>query len=187
MNYKYIIAILLLNISVNCFTQIIDTVSVGESGKNYWVAGFPSSTYEWQVEGCEINYGNNTNAINVTWGNVGGIYTLKVVEYTDAGCYGDTIKAQVYVNDIIEVPEVISPNNDGKNDKFYVKSLYTEQFNIEIFNRFGTLIFQSTDLNFTWEGKYHNNDCMEDVYYYIIQYANAQGLQTKKGYFYLKR
>lgn len=69
----------------------------------------------------------------------------------------------------IMVPNVFTPNGDGKNDYFTVKDLpensCTEQFkSVEIVNRWGKVVFTSTDPKFRWSGA----DSPVGTYYYLI-------------------
>ena len=69
----------------------------------------------------------------------------------------------------IKIPNVFTPNNDGMNDYFAVKDLpentCDEQFKrIDITNRWGALIFTSTDLKFRWYG----TDSAVGTYYYLL-------------------
>jgi gliding motility-associated-like protein len=52
----------------------------------------------------------------------------------------------------IFVPTSFSPNEDGINDIFAAKGRYFVQFNLEIYDRWGNVIFESQDLNTGWNG-----------------------------------
>jgi gliding motility-associated-like protein len=52
----------------------------------------------------------------------------------------------------IFVPTAFSPNEDGINDIFTAKGRYFVQFNLEIYDRWGNVIFESQDLNTGWNG-----------------------------------
>lgn len=68
---------------------------------------------------------------------------------------------------------VFTPNNDGKNDTFYIPNLPEDDCNdqfqgVEIYNRWGTLLFESTDRNFEWDG----DKATSGQYYFLIKYRN---------------
>ncbi|HXP53177.1 MAG TPA: gliding motility-associated C-terminal domain-containing protein, partial [Bacteroidia bacterium] len=68
------------------------------------------------------------------------------------------------------VPNVFTPNNDGQNDTFLIKAFYESTYNIEIYNRWGILVYKSTDPNSPWTGKDESGQMVSDgVYYYIIK------------------
>jgi gliding motility-associated-like protein len=52
----------------------------------------------------------------------------------------------------IYIPTAFSPNEDGINDIFTAKGRYFVQFNLEIYDRWGNVIFESQDLNTGWNG-----------------------------------
>ncbi|MFA8450082.1 MAG: choice-of-anchor L domain-containing protein [Bacteroidales bacterium] len=53
------------------------------------------------------------------------------------------------------IPTAFTPNGDGKNDMFYVKTMKKalDEFKMEIYNRWGELIYITTDPNAKWDGK----------------------------------
>lgn len=66
---------------------------------------------------------------------------------------------EVYSNEYIfitpaqlYVPTAFSPNEDGMNDKFEAKGRYIVQFNLEVYDRWGNVIFESKDLDTGWNG-----------------------------------
>ena len=76
------------------------------------------------------------------------------------------------------VPNIFTPDNDGLNDKFYVKYNYRPQFwQITIFNRNGNEVFSSSNPDFYWLGK----DSAPGVYYYIIKYTYNNINETLSG------
>ena len=70
----------------------------------------------------------------------------------------------------LRIPNIFTPNGDGLNDEFVV--CYDGElvkFKIDITNKNGEVIFQSTDINKSWDGKINGNDHAADgVYYYNI-------------------
>ena len=70
------------------------------------------------------------------------------------------------------IGNVITPNGDGMNDAFVIEmsnySVYTS-WQIEVYNRWGTLVYHSTEPNIRWEGKTMSGEALvEGVYYYMI-------------------
>ncbi|MBL6448357.1 gliding motility-associated C-terminal domain-containing protein [Fulvivirga sp. 29W222] len=59
----------------------------------------------------------------------------------------------------INAPNAFTPNGDGRNDNFLVFPVLVspDDFQIFIFNRWGEMVFQSSDLNFEWNGGYNND------------------------------
>ncbi len=65
------------------------------------------------------------------------------------------------------IPNVFSPNNDGLNDFFFIDNL-PAQFQLRIFNRWGQLVFESSDPGRLWNGEngVSGNKAVEGVYFY---------------------
>lgn len=66
------------------------------------------------------------------------------------------------------IPTAFSPNGDGLNDTFFVKGISIESIHIRIYNRWGQLIFQTTDLYEGWDGTYKGKACPIDAYSCVI-------------------
>jgi len=94
-----------------------------------------------------------------------------------AGCSADTCK-YVNVKRIWEPYNVITPNGDGINDTFKLRIEGSTNYHLLIFNRWGEVVFESTDPNNCWTGKNKNDgtDCPAGTYYYIwkFQLMNLQ-------------
>jgi len=56
------------------------------------------------------------------------------------------------------IPSAFSPNNDGVNDEFKIRGSGIKEIAISIFNRWGEILFQSTDPDFSWDGDISNAD-----------------------------
>ncbi len=75
---------------------------------------------------------------------------------------------------------MFTPNGDGVNDYFFPRSLLTSgltQFSMNIYNRWGELIFQTSSLTGEgWDGKFNNIPQPEGVYVYLIdaQFKDGQ-------------
>ncbi|MDD2387532.1 MAG: gliding motility-associated C-terminal domain-containing protein [Bacteroidales bacterium] len=70
-----------------------------------------------------------------------------------------------------ELPNVFTPNNDGMHDLFqpFFPYYFVEKINIQIFNRWGQLMFETEDPDINWDGRnFKNGRIVSDgVYYYI--------------------
>ena len=84
------------------------------------------------------------------------------------------------------IPEVITPNNDGKNDFFKINPLlFTNNIELYIYNRWGEMVYESADYHHDFSGK--NNagvDLADDSYFYEV-FLN--GIIKYKGYLLIKR
>lgn len=70
----------------------------------------------------------------------------------------------------IEVANIMTPNNDGFNDRFEFRTeAVKELFYFNIYDRWGALMFSSDDVNKTWDGTYNGIACNAGVYVYTIK------------------
>ncbi|MFI5203131.1 MAG: gliding motility-associated C-terminal domain-containing protein, partial [Flavobacteriales bacterium] len=86
----------------------------------------------------------------------------------------------------VYVPNAFTPNNDGKNDKLFVRSYTTPDFKVEIefkvFDRWGEKVFETTDVNVGWDGKFKNRDADPAVFDYYLKATCPGGEEYfKKG------
>ncbi len=83
-------------------------------------------------------------------------YKVQLVVTNQNGCTDTTYGLQV-INGFyaIYLPNTFTPNGDGKNDVFKVvgENIGLSNFSLEVFNRWGELIFFSDDPYFGWDGK----------------------------------
>ena len=97
------------------------------------------------------------------------------------------VSIQIAVADIaIYLPNAITPSkSDGLNDVFSLPEKIQNQiadFEIVIFNRWGEMVFYSTDKGFQWNGEYKGKTFYDNVYQYVIHYSNSYGkMFTAKG------
>lgn len=79
------------------------------------------------------------------------------------------------------IPNVITPNNDGKNDLFYLNFLFEK---VQIYNRWGQSLFESNNNESQWNGRTTSgNEVPDGTYYYIITTKE----NTYKGFIQLLR
>lgn len=82
----------------------------------------------------------------------------------------------------IFVPNVFTPNNDGKNDVVKVFGNYMASVDFRIFNQWGQLIFQTTDPATGWDGKHKGVLQPVGVYAYSLKVIRQDGTEVvKKG------
>jgi gliding motility-associated-like protein len=78
-----------------------------------------------------------------------------------------------------EIPNIFSPNGDGIHDRWEIKYLDTYPGGtVEIFNRYGQLIFKSTGYGTPWDGKVNGKDVPVGTYYYIVNPKNGRSIMS---------
>ena len=89
----------------------------------------------------------------------------------------------------IFIPNIFTPNNDGKNDYFRIKSEGLEEFSITILSEQNKVVYRSVDTSFFWGGiDFNQIKQPEGRYVYYIIGKNKSGDPIKKsGFLFLKR
>ncbi len=118
-----------------------------------WHDGSTSSTYVVQEPG-------GVYAVEVTLDNCSATDEIEI-DYDVCSCN-------------VGVPNAITPNNDGRNDIFhplYEMGCIFNSYNMKVFNRWGKLVFQSSDINNGWDGTINGKLQPQESYLYVIEYT----------------
>ncbi len=82
----------------------------------------------------------------------------------------------------IYLPNAFTPNGDGKNDVLYVRGNDLKKFKLEIYDRWGQLVFETTDKNKGWDGNYSGSALNGAVFgYYLTGDCTTGSSFQKKG------
>lgn len=181
--------LVLLHFTVFVKAQYIDTVQVNSSRTYQILGGQPLSTFTWYVDDVQLKFTNDTATI--FWSKA-GTYNLKVIEHSISGCSGELFTYMVLVNEPelseIDIPNVFTPNEDGINDYFKIKSKEPlTKFEISIYTRWGTKVFETHDINYSWDGRSNGEFCNPGVYYYVGFYQIGTTQKAIKGFLHLFR
>ncbi len=106
-----------------------------------------------------------------------GTYEMKATN--ECGTFTDAVNVQ-WGGCRLAVPNAFTPNNDGRNDIFKISQ--TESlinFSMQVFNRWGQKVFQSTDQTRGWDGTFGNKICEAGNYAYNIHYQDPEGKPVK--------
>ncbi len=78
---------------------------------------------------------------------------------------------QVDCNDVF-MPNAFTPNGDQLNDEFGLSNLFFlgDFIALEIYDRWGSQLFRSTDPDVKWDGTYKGEDAIPDMYLYKLYY-----------------
>ena len=68
------------------------------------------------------------------------------------------------------IPNSFSPNNDGNNDVFYFRGRHILDFSMKIYNRWGELLFETTNPNTGWDGMYNGKIVQDGIYTWKIEF-----------------
>lgn len=130
-------------------------------------------TYLWSPS----QYLNDpTLALTVASPPIDFTYTLTIT--TNNGCaLSDDVFVKVLKGP--EIPNIFSPNGDGIHDKWVIKHLDTYPGGtVDIFNRYGQLIFHSVGYGTAWDGTVNGKPVPIGTYYYIVNPKNGRSIMS---------
>ncbi|MFA4851753.1 MAG: gliding motility-associated C-terminal domain-containing protein [Bacteroidales bacterium] len=118
-------------------------------------------TYVWN------HGGSNTSSVEFSPNGIPGPHIVSVVK-TGCTTATDTVIVTGKLCDVT-VPNVFTPNGDGYNDFFFIKGLkdYPNTL-LQIYNRWGKKIYESTNYQNDWDGKSYS----DGVYFFIITFID---------------
>ncbi len=98
-----------------------------------------------------------------------GTYCPTLIVTNTFGCK-DTLTQCLVIEPYftLYIPNAFSPNGDGYNDNFNVVGDYIFDFEMRIFDRWGNLVYHSTNVKNGWNGSMKGVSAAEDVYVYLI-------------------
>jgi len=107
-----------------------------------------------------------------------GIYFVTVT--SEQGCTAtDTVTViENCLNDMI-VPGAFTPNGDGYNDVFSASGTPVTSFEMQVRNRWGSLVFVSSSAAGGWNGQVHGMDAPEGIYVWNIRFT-IPGAESKE-------
>lgn len=93
-------------------------------------------------------------------------------------CKTDSMEVTVNISEsYLAVPNVFTPNGDGKNDEFRVAYRSIKEFHCWVYNRWGKLVYEWNDPAKGWDGTINGRPASEGAYYYVIR---AKGTDADK-------
>ena len=136
------------------------------------------ASIDWNFSDPNSGFSNTSSLINSThlFSDTGTFNIQCIVKF---GCDIDTLITNskiINCDTTTEVCElssfnVFTPNGDGINDKFHpLTNCSYEQYEFLIFNRWGGLIFKTSNQTDKWDGKFNDLECSDGVYFYQITY-----------------
>lgn len=113
-----------------------------------------------------------------------GFYTVTLTTIDSLGCRNTRQKANYIEVDYqvnLIVPNAFTPNGDGINDFFKIEQKMLQTIQIEIFDRWGNMVFRSNDLSFRWDGSIGGQPLPEGTYVYQLKGTARDGQEVQKS------
>ncbi|MBL4587208.1 MAG: gliding motility-associated C-terminal domain-containing protein, partial [Flavobacteriales bacterium] len=126
------------------------------------------------------DFGDGTTGIEQnpihTYDDIADTYPIVLMVETDFGCR-DTVDYQVKVEPVFTfyIPSSFTPDNDGINDLFYGQGKDYTDYTFSIFDRWGELIFESSDDQYHWDGTFKGTQVQQGTYVYRFYIIDWKG------------
>jgi gliding motility-associated-like protein len=115
--------------------------------------------------------------------NTSGTFTVTLI--ASAGPCSDTATASIVITDglSVHIPNVFSPNEDGVNDLFMITSTGVKEMTLEIFNRWGQLMYESKSGDkASWDGVTSNGaKAPTGTYFYFVKVIGFDDKEISKN------
>ncbi len=135
-----------------------------------------SNAFIWAWNFGDGNFDSLQNPSH-TYADTGTYCITLVAEDAAAHCLDSITKClRVEAPPTFYIPNAFTPNSDGINEQFYGMGTFIKTFQINIFDRWGNNIFESTDIHKGWNGSVDNkgNLTQEDVYVWKVELSDMQ-------------
>jgi len=144
-----------------------DTVSSALFNKkyNFTDKSTDATTWNW-----DFGNGTTSNASSPEFIYPGaGSYTVTLIVTNQTGC-SDTTTKLITIAPVIIIPNVFTPNGDGNNDEFWIPNTGFENFQLDIFDRWGLKLFSTDSGDIRWDGRTNSGQAATDgTYYYVLK------------------
>ena len=149
----------------------------------------PASSYEWDFGNGQTASVNDLSTQYSTYLEEGTYtVTLTTVEGACTDQASKVITVLLPLN--YDMPNGFTPNGDNQNDYFTINAQNAMALEIVILNRWGNVVFESSDVDFKWNGNVDNGDveCADGVYFYKFKLTNSSGEEIEEhGFVHLFR
>jgi gliding motility-associated-like protein len=138
----------------------------------------PGTTFSWTFGDGSTSTSSTTASANYT---SAGSYSVVLV--ATAGPCSDTASIVIVVTDgfTIEIPNVFTPNGDNVNDVFTISSSGVKEITLQIFNRWGQLMYDFNGAKAGWDGITNNgSEASAGTYFYFVKAIGFDGKEYEK-------
>ena len=166
------------------------------------VVAKPTALFSWQpnppIENTPVLFTNlSSGATNYLWNfgdgdssaldnpshqyNATGTYKAELIAYNEVGCT-DTFRlaVNVIVIPLLDVPNAFIPSQGGRNSIVKVEGFGIGKMNWKIYNRWGQLVFESSNKSQGWNGYFKGKLQPIDVYAYTLDVEFTDGKKLRK-------
>jgi gliding motility-associated-like protein len=138
-----------------------------------------ASSYLWDMAGTGTHTSEHVN--HSFPAELGDEYEVCLISYASPQC-ADTLCKTITVGDalVVHVPNAFSPDGDGINDLFrpVLDGIDPERYEFMIFDRWGSPLFSTRDINAAWDGNFPSGDAVpQGVYVWKLRLRDAYSVR----------
>ncbi len=183
---------LTITVTVNTVPTVVvradTTLNDGDMMPATFFTGTPAGiSFKWtnsnpNIGLTEFGVNNVPSFTAVNTGNDPIIANISVVP-VNGGCEGTARNYKITIRPLdkdLFVPNVFSPNGDGKNDKLFAYGNYVDKLEMRIFNQWGEQIIIINSLNQGWDGTHRGKHQPVGVYVYVLKATMTDGRTIQK-------
>lgn len=140
--------------------------------------------YIWRIEDGTPSSSTSQDISSTLPEGVTGEYDVLLVAISEHQCVDSVLQViTVYPEQIFYIPNTFTPNGDGVNQtwKVYMGGYDFSNYDLSVYNRWGELIWQTTDVNSEWDGTYKGNKVSDGIYTWSLV---TKDIVTDKKYYY---
>ncbi|MEI7597581.1 MAG: PKD domain-containing protein, partial [Bacteroidota bacterium] len=164
------------------FYNLPEVGSLENSNITFYPSGSSSNIVAWSWDFGDFytsdNY-SNLESPSHTYQHTGN-YTITLLAETEYGCK-DSVQKTILIREdfAIYIPNAFTPNGDFANETFGPQGVgYDENYyKLEIYDRWGELVFSTTDITKHWDGKFQGKTSKQDVYNWVIDIKEKDGIK----------
>jgi gliding motility-associated-like protein len=141
--------------------------------EKYTTEGVPLATYTT----TETSYLDDSEDLLIQ----AYVYTVVAIPTSSAVPESVSNSVEIIKNPNLFYPTAFTPNSDTHNDLFNVFGQYITDFEMSIFNRWGELMFTTTDISAGWDGTFKGAAMPEGTYTFVAHITDLAGRNFKRS------
>jgi gliding motility-associated-like protein len=132
-----------------------------------------SVAWHWDFNNGETSTQYSPGTTYSDW----GWEEVELVAINEIGCT-DTLRRMVYIKPefYVYIPNTFTPDRDRFNNTFKVSTIGAVDMEFFIFNRWGDLIYSTTDIYFEWDGTYNGQVISDNTLVYKTKITDKEGI-----------
>jgi gliding motility-associated-like protein len=185
-------------VTISVTVNPLPSVVVRTDTTVYHNATVPATNFLILPEGANVTWTNSQTSIGLAAAGTGNVQSFTAINTgqsdvtatitvipTANNCQGTAQSYKITVRPLsrdVFVPNVFSPNGDGKNDQLKVFGNYIARLEMRIFNQYGEQVVYINNQSQGWDGTHRGKPQPVGVYVYVLKAVLTDGTEiNKKG------